>query len=160
MTIFIILLIATSLVGSILWIRPSKREHMQMKLRLEARQKHLSVQFTHIELPDKWDKSKTKEIVTSYYKFRTKKAPSFIEEVNLYPYEIWKYQLVADGWYANINLSLSEHSKQTLMKYKEDFVALKLDADCVYLYWNEKLSESIVDDIYELLTELEQVIIK
>jgi len=157
MTIFIVILISISLLGSILWIKPSEREQQQMQLRLMARKKALVVQFTHIELPDKWDKSKTKLKVMSYNKFRVKKAPSFTMDVNFYPYEVWKHYLIAEGWYANTPVNLSKKAKDTLSGNLKRFTAIKISTDSVSLYWQEEGEECLVDEINNLLIELEQL---
>lgn len=163
MATFIIVLIVASLLGSILWIRPSNKERQQMQLRLLARKKQLSVQFTHIDLPDKWDKSKTKTKVTAYHKFRAKKQASLTESVNLYPYEVWKHDEVANGWYAsrplssNQPLALSDMAITILQNSHHLFTAIKIEFDCVSLYWNETGEESDIDDINALLQELEKM---
>ena len=40
-----------SLIGSIMWIRPSPREHLLSKIRLHARQLGFTVQIAHLETP-------------------------------------------------------------------------------------------------------------
>ena len=40
-----------SLIGSIMWVRPSPREHVLSKIRLHARKLGFSVQIAHLETP-------------------------------------------------------------------------------------------------------------
>ena len=157
MATFIIIIIAASLLGSLLWIRPSHKEHMQMQLRLIARKKHLSVQFTHIDLPDKWDKSKTNAKITAYHKFRAKKATSLASAVNLYPYEVWKHDEIVEGWYASLSLPLSQAAQNILRENQTVFTAIRIEYDCVSLFWSEEGTEATVDDISRLLIELEGI---
>lgn len=155
MATFIIILIAASLLGSVLWIRPSRTERLQMHLRLVARKKHLSVQFTHIDLPDKWDKSKNQKKVTAYHKFRIKKATTLAEPIYLYPYEVWKHEQISKTWYASHSLSLSDFAITVLDKNTAIFSAIKIEFDCLSLYWKEEGTEETVAEISQLLTELE-----
>ncbi|TBR41799.1 hypothetical protein CBF23_009350 [Marinomonas agarivorans] len=155
MATFIIILIVASLLGSVLWIRPSNTERLQMRLRSVARKKHLSIQFTHIGLPDKWDKSKNQKKVTAYHKFRTKKATSLAEPIYLYPFEVWKHHHITGDWYASHALPLSSTAKNILDQNHSRFSAVKIEFDCVSLFWNEKGSEATVQEISDLLTELE-----
>lgn len=157
MTILIVVAIVASMLGSILWVMPSKRDQDKMKIRLLARKSQLGVQLTHIELPDKWDKSTTKVKSAAYHKFRINKLKNFTDEVCIYPFEVWKYENILDGWYANRAINLSESSQETLKNHTQNFKAIVVTADCVSLHWNENGEESDVEKIQSLLSEIEAI---
>ena len=157
MTIFIVVAIVASMLGSILWVKPSKRDQDRMKLRLLARKSQLGVQLTHIELPDKWDKSTTKVKVTAYHKFRINKLKNLEHGIGLYPYEVWKYEKLTENWFAAVALPLSQKSLELLEDKMNQFKAIKITKDCVSLYWDERGDEDDVTAIQSLLTELETI---
>lgn len=157
MTILIVVAIIASMLGSILWVMPSKRDQDRMKIRLLARKNQLGVQLTHIELPDKWDKSTTKVKSAAYHKFRINKLKTLTDEVCIYPYEVWKYENILDGWYANKAIKLSESSQETLKTHFESFKAIIITMDCVSLHWDENGDEDDVNKIQSLLSELEAI---
>ena len=133
MTALIVVFITLSLMGSALWIMPSKRERQKMSLRMLARKHNLTVQLTSIDLPDKWDKTTEKESVCAYHKYREKPLKSF-DTINVYPYEVWKHNEICKGWYANKPLELSDSSIAILEKSQGIFVALEISDAKVSLY--------------------------
>lgn len=157
MTILIVVAIIASMLGSILWVMPSKRDQEKMKIRLLARKSQLGVQLTHIELPDKWDKSTSKVNATAYHKFRINKLKHLTKDVCIYPYEVWKYENLAGSWYANAVLTLSESNKQLLLDKIDSFKAIVISMDSVSLYWDERGDEDDVEAIQSLLSELEAI---
>ena len=157
MTILIVVAILASMLGSILWVMPSKRDQDRMKLRLFARKSQLGVQLTHIELPDKWDKSTTKVNATAYHKYRVNKLKHLESEICIYPFEVWKHEEICENWYANRVVLLSEESKNLLKHKFEDFKAIVITMDAVSLYWNERGDEDDVKKIQSLLNELEAI---
>jgi hypothetical protein len=157
MTILIVVAIFASLLGSILWVMPSKRDQERMKMRLLARKSQLGVQLTYIELPDRWDKSTTKVKATAYHKFRAKKLKNLVSDVCLYPFEVWKYESLEGNWYVNAPIELSESSRAILTNNLDNFKAIVITIDSVSVYWEERGGESSVDDIKSLLEELEAI---
>ena len=159
MTILIVVAIIASMLGSILWVMPSKRDQDKMKLRLLARKSQLGVQLTHIELPDKWDKSTTKINVAGYHKFRINKLKSLEKDVFIYPYEVWKYQKRAEDmpWYSSRELNLSKDGMEILNEKVESFKAIAITVDSVSIYWDERGDESDIDSIQSLLNEIEAI---
>ena len=145
------------MLGSILWVMPSKGDQRKMKIRLLARKSQLGVQLTHIELPDRWDKSTTKVKSTAYHKFRVNKLKNLSADVCIYPYEVWKYENLLDGWYANKAINLSDLSKATLRDNADSFKAIIITMDSVSLYWDESGEEGGVENIQSLLNELEVI---
>jgi len=157
MTILIVAVIFASLLGSVLWVMPSKGDQARMKMRLLARKSQLGVQLTHIELPDRWDKSTTKVKTTAYHKFRVKKLKSLETDVCIYPYEVWKYNTLIENWFVNSKLNLSESSKLILASKVDSFQAIKITIDSVSVYWDEKGGEEEVEEVKSLLDELEAI---
>ncbi|EAQ63623.1 hypothetical protein MED121_00405 [Marinomonas sp. MED121] len=157
MTILIVVAIVASMLGSILWLMPSKRDQDRMKLRLLARKSQLGVQLTHIELPDKWDKSTTKVKVTAYHKFRINKLKALDHEIGIYPYEVWKHEKVTDNWYSAMPIPLSDKSAALLENKMDAFKAIQITKDAVSLYWDERGDESDIVAIQSLLNELEAI---
>jgi len=157
MTILIVAVIFASLLGSVLWVMPSKRDQARMKMRLLARKSQLGVQLTHIELPDRWDKSTTKVKTTAYHKFRVNKLKSLESDVCLYPYEVWKYEALTENWFVNRNIDLSEVSKTILASKVDSFQAIVITIDSVSVYWDERGGEEEVEEVKSLLNELEAI---
>lgn len=156
MTIFILVLVTLSLLGSVLWIMPSQKERAKMALRMEARKHSLLVQFTHLDFPDKWDKTKEKRSVVAYHRHREKKLKPEPEAVRLYPYEVWKHPEVAEGWWASRELSLLEEVVTLLEENQQRFDALEISAHSVVLYWREQGEMKHITQIARLLELLEQ----
>lgn len=157
MTILIVVAIFASLLGSILWVMPSKRDQERMRMRLLARKSQLGVQLTYIELPDRWDKSTTKVKATAYHKFRAKKLKDLPSDVCLYPFEVWKYENLIENWFVNTQINLSESSKAILMDKVDSFQAIIITIDSVSVYWDERGGEDSVEEVKSLLEELEAI---
>lgn len=156
MTALIVVFITLSLMGSALWIMPSKREREKMSLRMLARKHNITVQLTSIELPDKWDKVTEKESVCAYHKYREKPLKDF-SDINVYPYEVWKHPEVCKKWYASQSFTLSERAISILEKHHGVFVAIEISAAKVSLYWREKGDEETVNEANELIEDLLQL---
>lgn len=154
MTIFIIVFITLSIMGSALWILPSKQDKQRMALRMLAMKRHLSVQLTSIELPDKWDKSKEVHKVCAYALHRVHPAREITETVWLLSYDVWKYNEVISGWWCNKNIALTDADKSTLASFGQNVVAIEISQGTVTLYWQEEGDEKTVEDIAELLMSL------
>ena len=157
MTALIVVFITLSLMGSALWIMPSKREREKMALRMLARKHNITVQLTSVDLPDKWDKMTTKESnVCAYHKYRDKTLKDFTE-IKLYPYEVWKYESICKGWFASQPFALSEETAKLLEKHHEVFVAIEVTPSNVSLFWREKGDDSVVEDANAILNALLQL---
>ncbi|GAB3475603.1 hypothetical protein [Marinomonas epiphytica] len=157
MTVFIVIFITLSLMGSALWVLPSKGERQKMSLRMQARQHGLSVQLTSIELPDKWDKTTNKQNVCAYSIFRHKAIEFDAREVLILPFEVWKYHELLDGCWVSHGLSLDEKQKKLLKQCVGLFCAIKVTAKTVDFYWHEKGQEADVKKLYDLLSMLEKL---
>lgn len=153
MTALIVVFITLSLMGSALWIMPSKREREKMALRMLARKHNMTVQLTSVELPDKWDKVTEKVSVCAYHRYREKPLKDFAD-IKLYPYEVWKHDALCDGWYISRDCDLDAECKDILSKYKDVFVAVEATTNSVTLHWHEKGGEQAVEDASRLLTLL------
>ncbi|MCO4784726.1 hypothetical protein [Marinomonas atlantica] len=154
MTALIVVFITLSLMGSALWIMPTRREREKMALRMQARKHNITVQLTSVNLPDKWDKVKVKETgLCAYHKYREKPLKDF-PDINIYPYEVWKHESICEGWYANKPISIDSDIGALLEKHHAVFVAIEISANCVSLYWREKGDESTVNDANAIITGL------
>ncbi|BFM48137.1 hypothetical protein [Marinomonas sp. THO17] len=157
MTALIVICIALSLMGSALWIMPPKKERQRMALRLHARQRNLTVQLTSIDFPDKWDKSMIRKKVVNYALYHLKPLDSVSQAYWLLPYQVWKYEEVAKGWWSNVPLSLSDSQKQLLIEFSGRLEGIKIQSSGIDFYWQEQGDESSVDDIAKLLQSLKEV---
>lgn len=158
MITFIISLISIALFGAILWLKPSHREQKQMQLRLLARKKGLIVRFTQTELPDKWNKSNTKVKVMSYILLRDRKITELLDDVNLYPYEVWKHPAISNKWYASKKISLTSDVAHILDANEKQFASLVMGAESVSLYWYEEdTAPEKIEEIYQLLTGIASI---
>lgn len=153
MTALIVVFITLSLMGSALWIMPSKRERQKMDLRMQARKLGITVKLTSINLPDKWDKVTEATSVCAYHVYREKPLKEF-DEFTLYPYEVWKHPELCKGWFSSKNIDLSDPIKDKLALHHEVLVALEVTSERVSLYWNEKGDESVVKDAHEIMAAL------
>ncbi|REG85806.1 hypothetical protein [Marinomonas pollencensis] len=154
MTALIVVFITLSLMGSALWIVPPKQERRRMALRMLARKHGLTVQLTSIELPDKWDKSKEKHKSCGYGFYRAKPVQEMTEKTLLLKHEIWKYQVITTGWWANAALLLSEQDQKDLAILHDSVTAIEITRDAVIAYWHEGGAEVEVEVMGRLLPSL------
>ncbi|MEO9275352.1 hypothetical protein ABFY09_10835 [Marinomonas sp. 5E14-1] len=157
MTAFIVIFITLSLMGSALWVLPSKKERHRMDLRMQARKLGLIVQLTSIELPDKWDKSKERCKVVAYSFYRVKALTSLPKVIWLLPYEVWKYQAVGDGWWSSDNIVLTVTSIKTLEKYGAILKAIEITPESVSLYWNEAADKEGLEELAKMIFSLTDI---
>lgn len=154
MTALIVIFITLSLMGSALWILPPKKERQRMALRMHARKLGLTVQLTSIDLPDKWDKSTNSHKVAAYSYYRLKPLLSLPDKVLLLPYEVWKYHNLAEGWWSSESFELTSDSKETLKKYSDVLIGVKVTPDSVSFYWNEAGDENTLEKLSQLVFDL------
>ena len=157
MTALIVICIALSLMGSVLWILPSKKERQRMDLRMHARKLGLAVQLTSIDLPDKWDKSMNRHKVVAYSLYRVKPLTSLLEVVWLLPYEVWKYHAVTDSWWSSKGVALTEDSKNTLKKYGAKLIGIKIAPESVSLYWEEAGDDQDLKELSKMIYSLVEI---
>lgn len=153
MTALIVVFITLSLMGSALWVMPTRRERDKMALRMQARSHGINVQLTSINLPDRWDKVTTKQSVCAYHKYHPKPLKNF-KEFKLLPYEVWKHSNVCSGWYANSELDLNDAILALLEKHHRALIAIDVMPTGVSLYWQEKGDAQTVDDANTLIEAL------
>lgn len=146
MTALIVVFIVVSLMGSALWIMPSKREREKMDLRMLARKLGMTVKLTSINLPDKWDKVTESKKVCAYHIYRDKPLKEF-DEVNIYPYEVWKHPELCNGWVSSKEIDISNDVKGKLEQRHGALVSLQVTADRVSAFWHENGDSSAVNDI-------------
>ncbi|MFD1383833.1 hypothetical protein ACFQ45_10660 [Rhodanobacter aciditrophus] len=153
MTALIVVFIVVSLMGSALWVMPSKREREKMELRMLARKLGITVKLTSVNLPDKWDKVTEPKKVCAYHLYREKPLKEFTE-INIYPYEVWKHPELCKGWVSSKTIDLSREVQAKLEKHHGVWVALEVTSDRVSLFWNEKGDASAVHDACEVMADL------
>lgn len=153
MTALIVVFIVLSLMGSALWIKPSKRDREKMTLRMLARKHSILVQLTSVDLPDKWDKMTTKVSVCAYRKYRQKPLKDF-DPVKLYTYEVWKHLALCDGWFASRDVELQPRTLALLEKHREVFTAIEVAPEGVSLFWKERGDEQTVSEANQIIEDL------
>ena len=156
MTALIVIFITLSLMGSALWIMPPKKERQRMSLRMQARKLGITVQLTSIDLPDKWDKSKNRQKTVAYSHYRLKPLTTLPENIWILPFEVWKFHSITEGWWTNEIFDLDQKSLTILKKYSSILTAVKITADGVFCYWDERGDEAVLNELYELITTLEE----
>lgn len=155
MTALIVIFITLSLMGSALWVLPPKKERERMALRMHARKLGLVVQLTSIDIPDKWDKSLDRVKVVSYSHYRAKSNTLLPKSTLLLPYEVWKYHLIADGWWAsNEKIVLTKNVQKLLEQYKDIIISIKITPDMVAIYWREEGDEEILNNLNDVISYL------
>lgn len=150
MTALIVVFITLSLMGSALWIKPSRRDREIMTLRALARKHSLLVQLTSVALPDKWDKVTTKVSVCAYRKYRAKPLRE-LSGVTLYPYEIWKHNALGQYWFASREIELDAETVRLLERYHDIFEAVEVAPEGVSIFWKERGDERTIQDIDQLI---------
>lgn len=150
MTEIIVVLIVFSLMGSALWILPSKKERQIMDLRMGARKHGIQVQLTQVALPDKWDKVTTKQAACAYHLHRDKPLKDFTQ-INLYPFEVWKHELLVSGWYVSAPMAIEQELREALEQIPVPLFAIEIKAEGVSLYWKEQGSQETVDHLANVL---------
>lgn len=108
-----------------------------MALRNQARQLRLSVQLTSIDLPDKWDKSRSRTQTVGYFYHRPKAKASMSNAIWFLPYDVWKYRCATKSWWCSGDLALSEASQRKLEQLGHLLVGIKLSKESVSFYWDE-----------------------
>ncbi len=153
MTALIVVFITLSLMGSALWIMPSRRERDKMALRMQARSPGITVQLKSIDLPDRWDKVTTRQSVCAYHKFHAKPLKDFAD-FKLLPYEVWKHANICSGWYANAETAIAPETLELLEKHQGIINGIEVTPNGVSLYWQEKGTIETVDDLNDLIDAL------
>lgn len=156
MTALIVVFITLSLMGSALWVMPSKRERQKMDMRMLARKCNITVQLTSVDLPDKWDKITHRESCCAYHKYRAKPLKGF-SDIKLYPYEVWKHEAICQGWFVNRAFDASETTLKLLERHKDVFMAIEVTENGVSLFWREKGDEGVVEDANAIIDALLQL---
>ncbi|MGO3738485.1 MAG: hypothetical protein ACTJGG_03335 [Marinomonas foliarum] len=157
MTALIVIFITLSLMGSALWIMPPKKERQRMSLRMQARKLGITVQLTSIDLPDKWDKSKNRQKTVAYSHYRLKPLVSLSETIWILPFEVWKYRSITEGWWTSEPIDLDLKTLGILEKYTSILSAVKITADGVFCYWDERGDEAVLNELSQLITALEAI---
>ncbi|WP_191603343.1 hypothetical protein [Marinomonas algicola] len=158
MTIVILVFITLSLMGSVMWIMPSKRDKEKMSLRMAARQYQLTVQLMKVEIPDKWDKTTESIDSCAYRLHRVKEKKSITSVIRLLPKEIWKYDLVCDGWWSSEPIEISEQSINHLRQIGTSIDSIEVSSNSITCFWQERASKEDVATLASLLNELKEVI--
>ena len=157
MTALIVIFITLSLMGSVLWVLPPKKERERMALRMHARKLGLVVQLTSIDLPDKWDKSMNRHKVVAYSLYRAKPLTVLPDRTWLLPYEVWKYHSLVEGWWSSNQVSLSGESRKTLLEFDDVLKAIKITPEGIFLYWNEQGDEDVLDELAKVIFSLAEI---
>ncbi|ADZ91496.1 hypothetical protein [Marinomonas mediterranea] len=157
MTALIVILITVSLMGSALWVLPSKRERQKMALRMHARKCQLTVQLTSIDLPDKWDKVTNSQKTCAYRYIRPKTVKGFGPVILFTPYEVWKYVKVDGSWWVSKEVPITQAIHDGMMALEGIADAVEVTESTVSVYWNEKGDEKTVDRIASLIKSLSEV---
>ncbi|MBM6550181.1 hypothetical protein [Marinomonas ostreistagni] len=153
MTALIVVFIVLSLMGSALWIKPSRRDREKMNLRMAARKHGILVQLTSVDLPDKWDKTTNKVSVSAYRKYRAKPLKDFTA-ANLYTHEVWKHEALCDGWFSSRSIDLEQTTKDLLQRHKDVFLAIEVRPEGVSLFWTERGDEQTVEAANQIIEAL------
>ena len=149
MTEIIVVLIVFSLMGSALWVLPSKKERAKMDMRMRARKHGLQVQLTQLSYPDKWDKVTEKRPACAYHLFRGKPLKDFTD-IRVFPYEVWKYAPLG-SWYSSRAVGMPNEIVDLLDKYHHVLLAVEIKSDCISLFWNEQGDLDVVDELASVL---------
>ncbi len=140
-----------------MWVMPSKRDKHKMSLRMAARQHQLTVQLMQVNIPDKWDKTTTSVKTCAYRLNRIKELKTLTSTINLYPHEVWKHEVVCDGWWSSAKITLSSSAASNLNEIGEHIDCIEISSNAITCYWQERGDESTVKALSELLAELQEL---
>lgn len=157
MTIIIVVFITLSLLGSVMWIMPSKRDKDKMSLRMAARKYQLTVQLMQVNIPDKWDKTTTSIASCAYRLNRIKELKTLKGTIRMLPNEVWKHESVCDGWWSNVEMPLSDEAIAHLKMIGGSVDCIEISSNAVTCFWREQGDESSVKALSELLNELKEI---
>lgn len=164
METFIIVFVVLSLMGSVMWVMPTKREKFLMKLRLQARQEGFQVQLVRLTAPralGNMDEESTN--VAAYRLPRTNLAKG--EGALIKPWQVFRVNALAneglpEGWCWKIgerqlNTAQLACLNQRIANLPEDVWAIESSPVHVTVYWKERSGE---DKLTVLKQELQQLL--
>lgn len=145
--------------GSVMWIMPSKRDKEKMSLRMVARQYQLTVQLMKVEIPDKWDKTTESIDSCAYRLHRVKEKKSLaVKVIRLLPKEVWKYEVVCDGWWSSESITISDQAISILKQIGSDIDSIEISASSITCFWQERAKKEDVEALSLLLNDLKETI--
>lgn len=146
MKIAIIVFIVLSLLGSVMWVMPTRRERFQAKLRLKARTEGFQVQLVHLEGPrEQGEMEPTTQNVPAYRLMRLGLRKEEAAEIT--PWQVFKANALANeglpaGWsWKRGERQLEDRALARLSlvieQMPEDIVAIESTPVQVSAYWRE-----------------------
>ncbi len=159
MSLLIIVLAITFIIGSMMWVLPSPRERHQMKLRQKAFRAGLRVQITKFNFKNiqepinciayslPFSREKKPQKTWEYYN----KAIKHEDNHSIWQSEINQLNYANNEPLNNIEL---QYLDDILVKLPKDWLAVTQQLDSVVLYWQERGDEESVTQIVEILQTL------
>ncbi|SIS55581.1 hypothetical protein [Neptunomonas antarctica] len=165
MKIFIIVIVVMSLMGSFMWMMPTKREKIQAHLRLKAKKEGFLVQLVRLTAPRAEGEMEGEVKNTPAYRLPRSNLDK--REVNaMVPWQIFRTKAIANqGLPADWSWKLGERtlseSKLSLLSevinlLPSDVVALESTPVNVTAYWHERSGDEQLDVIKKALNLLIQ----
>lgn len=158
------ILVLLSLIGSVMWIKPSPRERMQSQMRLHARKAGLVVQLATLETPRARGETEPSQLrLTAYRRLRTEQARG---RVPLGVWQVFRIENIASeglpsGWsWKQGERSLAPAQlaslNQTLEALPRSVLALEGNPQQLSLYWREEGGCERVDQLAQQLRQLQE----
>ena len=158
------ILVLLSLIGSVMWIKPSPRERMQSQMRLHARKAGLVVQLAQLETPRARGETEPTQLrLTAYRLLRRERARSHM------PSSVWQVfridniasEGLPSGWsWKQGERSLSAEQLASLHQLLEalprSVLALDSNPQQLSLYWREEGGIERVDQLVQVLHTLQE----
>lgn len=160
---FIIIGVMLSLVGSAMWVMPTKRQKFQAKLRLHARTLGFNVQLARLEAPRAAGEMEGETIsVPAYRLLRTNMERK--DSDGLVVWQVFRLQSMAttglvEGWswmHGENELTQTQLNvlNDVLSSLPKDVTALESNPVQVTAYWHERGDEAVLAEIKERLDRI------
>jgi len=156
----IIILIMMSLLGSMMWVMPTKRQKYQAALRMKAKKLGYQVQLEHVTAPRaKGEMDAEARDMTVY---RLLRHGLDQQEKNTFnSWQIFRVESIADtdlssGWSwsrgeRTLNSTQLEHLNKILAKLPSGVFSLESSPVYIGAYWDEEGGEKVLEELKTLL---------
>jgi hypothetical protein len=159
----VIILIMLSLIGSMMWAMPTRREKAQAQLRSRARTLGMHVQLVRLEAPRATGESDPQEYSCAAYRL-LRKGLSASERERLRPWQVFRTRSLAceglpDGWSWKLGERMLVSSPlgmlaEALQRVPQGVIALESTPLHVTAFWDERGGLDELDRIADILQRI------
>lgn len=164
MEVTIIVFVVMSLLGSLMWMMPSKREKLLATLRLDARKAGFTVQLVHVEPPRAEGEYESDTINVAAY--RMSRNNSHKKQPETVPWQVFRVKAIScdgltEGWSWKIGERMLSSShlavlNEVIKALPDDVVGLESTPIHVSAYWKELSGIESMEIIKNVLEKLKK----